>query len=64
MTAYTKATGKRVEAPMDPAVHGTERGAAQHRRRGERPCAKCLAGQARAQAGRRALLRQQTGVDR
>lgn len=64
MTTYTKERGQWVTTPMDPAAHGRESGAAQHRRRGERPCPRCLAAQARAQADRRAARRLAMGVDR
>lgn len=38
----------RVGAPVRPIAHGTERGAAQHRRRGEPPCDGCRAAESAA----------------
>lgn len=50
---YGPKHGRRVTTPMDMAAHGTPAGAAQHRRRWERPCLACLLAENRDASDRR-----------
>jgi WhiB family transcriptional regulator, redox-sensing transcriptional regulator len=53
MSETKRRTMKRNRSQPKPIAHGTEAGAATHRRRGETPCGPCLQGAARAQFMRR-----------
>jgi hypothetical protein len=67
MTAPTEAPGlvpnleRRPGEWSDIRPHGTEAHARRHRRRGEKPCAACLAAEGAAHAHRRATAAQAEG---
>ncbi|HJT96180.1 MAG TPA: hypothetical protein VJ777_30230 [Mycobacterium sp.] len=55
---YSRAGGRLITKPMDPASHGTAAGAASHYRRGEKPCWSCTMAARRYNADRAAKYRE------